>query len=63
MTTHSVESCRAVEHWLLKRLKVDNPHVKKKVLLIIKNVARLGDPDFAKSFVMHSEAIRECSRM
>lgn len=59
MTKQSVEDCRNVENWLLKRLDYSSAFVKKKVLAIIKNVAKNGDSDFARNLVLHTEEIKK----
>ena len=61
MTTDSVETCRNVSNWLMKRLSDNSAHVKRKVLLIIKYVAKSGESDFARNVVLHSEEIKKCT--
>ena len=61
MTTDSVDTCRNVSNWLMKRLSDNSAHVKRKVLLIIKYVAKSGESDFARNVVLHSEEIKKCT--
>eukprot|EP01080_Neovahlkampfia_damariscottae_P001002 gene1002-9908_t len=61
MTTDSVDTCRNVSNWLMKRLSDNSANVKRKVLLIIKYVAKNGESDFARNVVLHSEEIKKCT--
>lgn len=61
--TRDFSTCQKVEEFLLKKLATDNPHVKRKVLIIIKNVAFQGDNQFALSLARKSEEIKKYTSM
>eukprot|EP00449_Zooxanthella_nutricula_P021120 CAMPEP_0198537776 /NCGR_PEP_ID=MMETSP1462-20131121/45087_1 /TAXON_ID=1333877 /ORGANISM="Brandtodinium nutriculum, Strain RCC3387" /LENGTH=87 /DNA_ID=CAMNT_0044267779 /DNA_START=46 /DNA_END=306 /DNA_ORIENTATION=+ len=46
--------------YLLKKLERDNPHVKLKVLRIIKHVCEQGKPDFRRAVQKKADAIKAC---
>jgi len=57
--SNASEVCEALEEWLLDKLENNSPHVKKKVLLIIKNLAKSGNEEFSKSIVSKTETIKK----
>lgn len=59
MTQVSYEQSERVSKFLFERLEHTSPHVKAKVLRIIKNTAIMGHPDFKKLASMRSEALRK----
>ncbi len=58
MTKESPTTCDNVINWLMNRLNDNSPHVKKKVLIIIKNVAQQGDSEFARMLTKKTEQIK-----
>jgi len=59
ITKKSPQACDETVSFLMKRLTHKNPHVKKKVLLIIKSVAQTGDAEFARIIIKRSEEIKQ----
>jgi hypothetical protein len=58
MTKESPTACESVIDWLMNKLGDNNIHTKKKVLIIIKNVAQQGDPDFSRMLTKRTESIK-----
>lgn len=58
MTKASPSACESVVNWLVNRLNENHPFAKKKVLIIIKNVAQQGDPEFARMLTRKTEVIK-----
>jgi hypothetical protein len=63
MTKESPSACENVVDWLMHRIHDLNAHTKKKVLIIIKNVAQQGDTDFARLLTKHTEKIKSYASM
>jgi hypothetical protein len=59
MSNISTEVCQSLEEWLLNALENNSPHVKRKVLLIIKSVAKNGNEDFSKNIISKTEIIKK----
>jgi hypothetical protein len=59
MSTTSLEVSQLLEDWLINKLDDSSPHVKKKVLLIIKHVAKSGNEEFARSIISKTEIIKK----
>jgi hypothetical protein len=58
MTKESPTTCDNIVNWLLNRLNDNNLHTKKKVLIVIKNVAQQGDAEFARTLTKKTENIK-----
>lgn len=63
MTKESPSACESTIDWLVNRLNDNNPHTKKKVLVIIKNVAQQGDIEFSRLLTKRTETIKAYSSM
>lgn len=58
--TADINVSQQVADFLLRKLERDNPHVKVKVLKIIKHVCEQGKPDFRRSVQRKSELVKSC---
>ncbi|CAE8703761.1 unnamed protein product, partial [Polarella glacialis] len=59
-TFADLDSCQQLADYLLKKLERDNPHVKFKVLKIIKHVCEQGKPEFRRAIQKKAELIKGC---
>eukprot|EP00930_Biecheleria_cincta_P018669 TRINITY_DN1445_c1_g1_i1.p1 TRINITY_DN1445_c1_g1~~TRINITY_DN1445_c1_g1_i1.p1 ORF type:complete len:940 (-),score=270.28 TRINITY_DN1445_c1_g1_i1:73-2892(-) len=59
-TFADITACQQLADYLLKKLERDNPHVKLKVLKIIKHVCEQGKPDFRRAIQKKAELVKAC---
>lgn len=55
-----VTSSQQLADYLLKKLEKDNPHVKLKVLKIIKHVSEQGKPEFRRAIQKKADLVKAC---
>ncbi|KAG5180095.1 hypothetical protein JKP88DRAFT_264021 [Tribonema minus] len=60
MTHANFEGCKALEGYLLDRIRVSNAYSKFKCLMIIKHVCLKGRPEFRKDMQRSVDAIKDC---
>mmetsp|Transcript_86167 Transcript_86167/g.157095 ORF Transcript_86167/g.157095 Transcript_86167/m.157095 type:complete len:780 (+) Transcript_86167:79-2418(+) len=60
MTFADVSACQQIADYLLNKLQRDNPHVKLKVLKIIRNVCENGKADFRRAIQKKADVVKGC---
>jgi len=60
MTHASFDACKGIEEYLIKRVASKNANVKRKALMVIKQVSRQGRPEFRRDMCRMLGPIKEC---
>eukprot|EP00403_Amphidinium_massartii_P017834 CAMPEP_0178415610 /NCGR_PEP_ID=MMETSP0689_2-20121128/23639_1 /TAXON_ID=160604 /ORGANISM="Amphidinium massartii, Strain CS-259" /LENGTH=185 /DNA_ID=CAMNT_0020036933 /DNA_START=47 /DNA_END=600 /DNA_ORIENTATION=- len=61
-TFADIDACQQLADYLIKKLERDNPHVKLKVLRIIRHVCDQGKHDFRRAIQKKADLVKQCQQ-